>query len=512
MALEKSTFLGAWGFNENPFILTNADEESRLSSYFVPPPFFDAVLGRPAEPKSVTVFAPRGGGKTAQKVMIEKVANEARDKERFLCLTYDRFVLPGDFEIAKVELDWHLINIVRLLTAALLVTCDEGGGGKLSQHDKDLLVKAARTFLFDINVQEFDSIIGSLRNWRGKTADFVSRYGGQVTNLISAVLARFDMGRIDVVSPEENITKPTVISYFERLIRIARSVGYSSVYILVDRIDETPLTQNDANASFEFLRPLLLDLHVLETEGVAFKFFLWDPIRKLYSGAGGRTDRVPLYALNWTLTEMQAMLSERLSAYSEGQIKKLDQLTAEDVEFSLDRLVCVLAAASPRDMIRLSKAIFDEQTRVRNEPGKISRNTIVRGVQSFSEQRSVELYATSIDELKKIGLASFTISRLANDVLKIHVNAVSRKIQIWTDQGAVIRSGEIPTPGARPRNLYSLADPRLCIATKSLFSADHVLSENIFLCQNCETVNVFEDADNKCISCQSEFSDADTVL
>lgn len=71
MALAETSFLGSRGFLENPFILTNADEETNLSDYFVPPPFFDAVMGSASELKSCTVFAPRGGGKTAQKVMIE---------------------------------------------------------------------------------------------------------------------------------------------------------------------------------------------------------------------------------------------------------------------------------------------------------------------------------------------------------------------------------------------------------------------------------------------------------
>jgi hypothetical protein len=39
MALATDSFLGSRGFIENPFILTNADEEENLSSYFVPPPF-----------------------------------------------------------------------------------------------------------------------------------------------------------------------------------------------------------------------------------------------------------------------------------------------------------------------------------------------------------------------------------------------------------------------------------------------------------------------------------------
>ena len=125
MTLAPETFLGSRGLTENPFILTNADEEQNLSSYFVPPPFFDAVLGSASEPKSCTVFAPRGGGKTAQKVMIEGVGEAGAASDTFLCLTYDRFILTDGFKTRNATLDWHLLNLVRILCSAILVKIDD---------------------------------------------------------------------------------------------------------------------------------------------------------------------------------------------------------------------------------------------------------------------------------------------------------------------------------------------------------------------------------------------------
>ena len=127
MSLPENSFLGARGFKENPFILTNADEEQNLPLYFVPPPFFDAVLGSPSEPKSCTVFAPRGGGKTAQKVMIENESEAGGERHRFLCLTYDRFILPDGFQVRNATLEWHMLKLVRLLSTALLVRVEELG-------------------------------------------------------------------------------------------------------------------------------------------------------------------------------------------------------------------------------------------------------------------------------------------------------------------------------------------------------------------------------------------------
>jgi hypothetical protein len=94
-----SDLLDNLGFNLDPFAKNNADEEDRLKSYFIEPPFFKAVYGDLASPKSAVVFAPRGGGKTALKRMLELSSQD----NPFLCqrrLNVD----PLRLEIAEVKL------------------------------------------------------------------------------------------------------------------------------------------------------------------------------------------------------------------------------------------------------------------------------------------------------------------------------------------------------------------------------------------------------------------------
>ena len=62
-----SPFLASLGFVADPFGSTNAEDEPRLDDYFVPPPYFDSVMGDYRHPRSDVVLAPRGGGKTARK-------------------------------------------------------------------------------------------------------------------------------------------------------------------------------------------------------------------------------------------------------------------------------------------------------------------------------------------------------------------------------------------------------------------------------------------------------------
>jgi hypothetical protein len=109
------------GFTGHPFSKTNADEEPLLKSYFIPPPFFDAVVGDPRHPNSSIVLAPRGAGKTALRRMIE----DWGEQNHVLAVTYDRFEFGATQKLENVSLAYHLRNIiVRILVAYLSLLAD----------------------------------------------------------------------------------------------------------------------------------------------------------------------------------------------------------------------------------------------------------------------------------------------------------------------------------------------------------------------------------------------------
>lgn len=505
MVISTDTFLGSYGFLENPFVLTNADEEPELQSYFVPPPYFSSVIGSPSKPKSSVVFAPRGGGKTAQKVMIERksVENNSTD-ERFICLTYDSFNFPDRFKLNDATAEWHLSNIVRLLVTAVLIHIEHRSDDiTLSEGEKAVLAKTARNFLSDLTEAEFASTLKSIRSPLGRVTDFYDRYKGPVLTLINAVAARYKLGKISEISRERDIRKPSVVEYLNVLIGISRSLGFSSVYILVDRIDEASITQGAANDSFRFIESLISDLHVLELPGSAFKFFLWDQIESHYRKGGARPDRVPIYKINWTVDELRQMLAKRLQAFSAGSINNLNQIVDPSVKYDLHGMVATFAAGSPRDMIRMCRSIIDEQTRTGDSPGALNLSPIEKGIISFSVERSNELFSDIMDELLRVNSNTFTISKLANDVFRITTQSMGRKIQSWIDAGAVVKSGELPSPGNRPQNLYSFSEPKLSIALKRQKPLVELMESNTISCTNCDALNLV-DGLGSCYKCQND--------
>lgn len=499
--LPENTFLGSFGFSANPFTMTNADEEPELQSYFVPPPYFASVLGDPKRPKSAVVFAPRGGGKTAQKVMIEKAAT-SEEVGRFLCVTYDTFILPNAFSIENASTDWHLTNIIKLIIVALLIASDEVEKADLplNADQKNALAKTASYFLSELTEAEFRQNIVALRNWRGNADYYWNKYGGKIANLITAIASKFDIGSVDKLSEKIELNKNSIVDYIHQLTGISKSLGFESVYILVDRIDETSLTSNNARTAFDFIKALLSDLHVLEMDGMAYKFFLWDKALDYYYAEGARPDRIPIHDLDWTVQQLGEMLEKRLLSFSQGKINSLNALAGDEVSIDIHRMVCFFAAGSPRDMIRLSQRMVDEQTRTANVPGAFSNATIEAAVRNFSNERSLELYPQFIPDLRRIGLASFTITKISSDIFRVTAQAGRSKVQKWQDWGAVEQTGEVPNPGNRPYYLYSVTDPRLVIVAKGNQPLMDTLEASFILCE-CEKLNFTDVEGSHCSGC-----------
>lgn len=219
---------------------------------------------------------------------------------------------------------------------------------------------------------------------------------------------------------------------------------------------------------------------------------------------------MPVFKINWTVDELREMLSKRLEAFSDGKVRDFNDLVDSSVNYDLHGMVATFAAGSPRDMIRMCRSIIDEQTRVSDAPGKLGQVAIEKGITSFSAERSNELFPDIMDELQRIGTNTFTISKLANDIFRMTTQAMGRKIQTWIDAGAVIKSGELPNPGNRPQNLYSLSEPKLSIALKRQRPLADLMQTGMLICSNCDTLNLV-DSGGVCAKCQTDLESAGSL-
>lgn len=500
-----SEFLSDFGFAEDPFASTNAADEPLIDQYFVEPPFFPAVVGDPKTPKSNVVFAPRGGGKTAQKIMIEKKSAEASSS--FLCISYDSFPSDGLPREKKVPIEFHLNNISRSLLLAILLKIEAGDIQKqsLDRTDKLLLVTMSRELLGPLNSEKFREALNSIKSMGDKAVDVWNKYGGVIVALVNAIAAKFEFGKIEQQDAQFRPQSESIRFKFTSLIELARKVGFSSTYILVDRVDEIVFTARDAERAFDFLESLLIDLPLLETPGAAFKFFLWDQMKEHYQVAGGRPDRLLEYTLNWSVDELEKVLERRLKSYSGGKVDRFDELLSGDSPYDVHKLIAYFSHGSPRDMVRICKKIIDEHTRSGKFSPKVEFRTVKTALMAFSVERAKELYGEHFSEIRKADELNFTISSLASSVFRVSQQAVRAKVQKWQLSGAVVKIGDVPNPGNRPQYLYGIVDPRLAIAVLSDASIEEAVEEFLLICPHCQSLRIVVDGDITCPDCQGNF-------
>lgn len=481
-------FLARLGFNANPFQFTNADEEDHLQAYFVPPPYFDSVWGDPGKPVAHVIFAPRGGGKSAQRRMLEYKAN----RENVFAITYDRFehlVVPS---LTNLTVEYHLKNVIRLGLLGFLLEIRERTLTPTSfrRIEREQIDSLCKLYLGRISKTEVLEAMRSLRTLSAKARAFMRDWSGPAGSLVSMILKSKGLGALSLKGgPGEEVHEAAdevpSKQHLEIVCQLLRSIGFRSVFVLIDKVDEAPITGNNAEHSFLLLKPLVRDLGLLQIPGLGFKFFLWDRLEP-YHREFARPDRVQQFSLSWDARQLMEMLSRRLSAFSSGAVKDLSVLTDTEMASPLQYLVVLFASGSPRDMIRVCQEILSEQLRIDPSSEEFGVPAIVQGILKFSKQRANELAGSeTMRELMKIGRLDFTANLVANKVFKITVNSARTKISHWVERGIVERVGEQRT-GSRPVHQYAIADLRIAYAVFSEMKFLDFLQRKAVDCVKCQ--------------------------
>jgi hypothetical protein len=517
-AFEAVRFLKQFGFEEDPFASTNAADEPNLSNYFVEPPYFSTVMGDPRRPQSHVVLAPRGGGKTAQRRMIE----EASAGQNILCVTYDAFDLTDRFKLSDATWDYHAEQVARLVVVGILsrLIDDDEAVARLSKTEKKQLGEFVEHFVGSMTEQQFERATKAIKSLPQKAGELLRRFTGPLNMVVGAILTAFTLPAAGVKYEAPGLRgqrRDSLRSDLERLVAIAQTVGFHSVYVLVDRVDEIGLTSTDASKTLQFIQPLATDLPTLELSGVAFKFFLWDLIGEDLRASGGRPDRVPIYTLAWSSADLVEMMSRRLSALSSSRVTRLSDLCCDEVGLDVDLLMASLAGGSPRDLIRMMSRVIAEQTRMSDQATCIGADALWDGIRHFAEERAEELFSRHLPDVRRIGArgqVTFTINQLASDVFRVSAQAARSKVQKWEQTGLISQIGELPNPGNRPMHLYGAVDPRLVIAMLRTVSPEEILGNYLLFCPQCEQLAISDREEIICPHCNYEFTlgDASSLL
>lgn len=509
--MTKKEYLTKLGLNENPFQYTNADKEVELiDQYFIYPDYFEDVWGDPEVPVSNIVYAPRGGGKTAQRLMIEK---RAASEDQILTITYTDHDLSGFSSVDEIGLSYHLEYLNRLLLLSFFNRLHSMEDFRYMYEfdfsERQFLYKLCRIYLFETPASFPKQAINALKTIEDHTLDIWRKFKKPIADVIKSISkakgAEIDISKIELDKKLQMSHKDNFLNLKEFLSRL----GISTVYILVDKVDEQSLTGNDPKASYAFISELIKDLELLETDGIGFKFFLWDAL-KPYCTKDARPDRIFSFTLKWDYSQIRTMLNRRLAAYSSNKID--DALNLFDSKKGLGRTI-LFSEFSPRDCIRICNRILSEQLK-EDEASEVFKLPVVNdSIDLFCKEKVNEFLQSqsNINHLAKINGASFSIEELVIKKVAADSPAVRNIINPWTSSELLKKIGLINRKGKKAVNEYAFMDIRMARFACNAVNMEIFINEKVRRCKTgtCKTFAYrdFEKKTYSCLECGTELKD-----
>jgi len=363
------------GFRKHPFQNTEAEGDPDLEEYFVEPDCFSDILGNACEPKSAVLFAPRGGGKTANRVIVDR-----------WCRTGNK--TGGNvFSIVYTDFDYLLASVVSTdgINYALSLNV---------HHHTAEIMKAAMVRLLELwlkNPRLCSKTTNAPFNVRSYVSHWLELYNERLepnrVQQLFAIIQELPTAHIEV---EKFPATPTQDFYALEI--LIRTMGLDAIYVLVDRVDEFIPAASDPNLGALFLAPLISHLPLMEHDGVAFKFFLpTEMSAALVSRHLLRPERLTVREVTWSNEELAEVLHARLQAFSNGKIPTLDAVSVPELRGEIDQALVRTAHGSPRNLVLLGATLFNVHTRLsQNSDFLITREELELTISQFNAQKEKE--------------------------------------------------------------------------------------------------------------------------
>jgi len=372
-------WLRAFGFTENPFSQIEAEQDPRLHEYFVEPTCFDTVLGTAVSPQTAVLFAPRGGGKTANRVMVDHFCKIGeRTQGGVLSISYTKFddlihlISWGpNGAPSQVNVHAHVVQVLKRGTVDILEALE---ARRLSLNGRG--ESACRTLVRTLGVYgDIEAL--------PRTLTLFSQIGLEPNRYERLLWQAREQSQRDGIHPLRDL---------ENLVGTLVALDVSAVYVLVDRIDEFHPASFDPMAGALFLSPLLSHLSLLEIEHMAFKFFLPSHMKSILLKCGIlRPDRLKVEEIVWSDEDLLKTLNSRLYAFSDRQIPTLEPLfVSPQLAEKAEQKLVACAEGSPRDLVLACNQLFATHTQhfVTDEELRIGQESLERAIEIFTRERA----------------------------------------------------------------------------------------------------------------------------
>ncbi len=351
--VSENQWLSYCGFQHFPFERPEAGNEGSdfLASCFVEPENFPAILGKADSPTTALLFATRGTGKTACRVMVD-----------YFCRT-GNVPIDGGQEIAHVLSIPHTHLHLVATKANLFTSAKEAQTDRLvDYHVREILRRAmpALSDLLAATPQIYDIVTNLTSALKQDLSWFVPSYA----TYLSSPQRGFLLDLLGEPLPLDAFQEASPLDHLAQLVNMMHMINIPATYVLIDGVDEYMETAANPEKAYEVIRPLLGTLQLMDkTPHLALKFFLPDSIKPLLlADPAIRLDRgFTLQTIRWRDADLVKILRRRLDAVKldahKGRdriITGFDTLCIPELRSQIEQELAREAKGNPRHLIILA--------------------------------------------------------------------------------------------------------------------------------------------------------------
>lgn len=481
-----------FGFTSYPFgTFTSEGEKPHLTNLFLKPENYSVIL-EGLKNTSAIVIGERGTGKTSLSLSLQKEL----ESEKHLMVRIE--------EYSRLKIGFDEDALYRFLTeeiaAAFFLRMTEHQDilRKYTKEERidlsmylNVYISASSKELLRDKINKIQN--GIIKRWSinfYNYSRFIFNYGLKAaTKVISDAITKhfsslpdFDPGDSEYFKKIEghiddsfSQSKPQYF-YLTHLCSLIKKHALSTIYIVLDKIDEDPRLENDAENVSDFIVGIASNNRVLTNDGFQMILFLWStPFNYILSNV--RTQKLTFQRLEWSFPQLKRVVSLRLKTYSDGAVSTIDQIL-DDCSSENIELLFKMCNGNPRDLWHILNHCFKEQFSL-DPTRRISDKAIDSGVNKYvtdfnyyeyyprkssARKNSMDIYSY-IKHLLKLNVTQFTKDKL-NDMAGTG-SSTNNYVSTMENIGLIQKTPNKAQGGAA---IYEIRDPKVCYAMEKEIS------------------------------------------
>lgn len=483
------TFDQYFGFEVSPFEQYVAEKEPLINEYAVKPPYFEEAKRRIEAVSSFLLFGRRGSGKSATRLTAEKEVWSSKSNRVPLIVSLTDFHNIIRERSVEAVTDLDICTRVAFLTVeSILLWISNQGEGEafldaLTDYEQKLLISIAKSFYLTVpeterRISSEDAMKVLHQNWVNQTQDWIHKRWGSISSVIakiSSAIVKKKLENDNIAQDIEAILRSTDSvqtskALLTRLVELSRALGFSGIVALVDKVDETAKTQKSSEATATLVHPIISQVQLMEIDGLAWIFFLWDKVKSDFSGEKlyARLDKFAHSEIEWSDVFLKEMVGHRISYFSDQKFRSLGDLCERNVDTDrhLNEILS-LTQNSPRELIRLLDVVVREYNSNYGhlpEGRKLTDADLEAGKDAYVRDVLWNVYDSKVlSQLLRFNRPTFT-NRDVQSAFKVQAPSARGRIQAWEASGAIHLSGTRAPDGesgGKPANEYSISDSRI---------------------------------------------------